>query len=43
VREAEVLLRADAIRRKAEAHHITEQHLADAIEELMGRAGESRG
>ena len=35
VRDADVLVRADAIRRKAGAHHINEQHLADAIEELM--------
>ena len=35
VREADVLRRADAFRRKAGDHHITEQHLADAIEELM--------
>jgi len=35
VREADVLQRADAFRRKAGDHHITEQHLADAIEELM--------
>ena len=35
VRDAEVLLRADALRRNAGDHHITEQHLADAIEALM--------
>jgi glyoxalase family protein len=35
VREADVLQRADALRRAAQAHHITEEHLADAIEQLM--------
>jgi catechol 2,3-dioxygenase-like lactoylglutathione lyase family enzyme len=34
-RDADVLIRADALRRKAGDHHITEKHLADAIEELM--------
>jgi catechol 2,3-dioxygenase-like lactoylglutathione lyase family enzyme len=38
-RDADVLHRADALRRKAGDHHITEQHLADAIEELMGEGG----
>ena len=37
VREADVLKLADAHRHKAGAHHITEQHLADAIEELMAK------
>ena len=41
VREAEVLRVADGYRRRAGAHHITEQHLADAIEELMA-GGEPR-
>jgi catechol 2,3-dioxygenase-like lactoylglutathione lyase family enzyme len=36
LRDADVLMRADALRRKAGDHHITEQHLADAIEQLMG-------
>jgi glyoxalase family protein len=35
VREVEVVARAAALRHKAGAHHITEQHVADAIEELM--------
>lgn len=35
VSEAEVLLRADVFRRETGDHHITEQHLADAIEALM--------
>jgi catechol 2,3-dioxygenase-like lactoylglutathione lyase family enzyme len=35
VRDADVLVRADALRRKAGDHHIAEQHLADAIEQLM--------
>jgi catechol 2,3-dioxygenase-like lactoylglutathione lyase family enzyme len=34
-RDADVLERADAHRRTAGDHHITERHLADAIEELM--------
>ena len=40
VREAEVLFRADAFRRKTGDHHITDQHVADAIEELMGEGVE---
>ena len=35
VRETEILRRANALRLKAQAHHITEEHLADAIAELM--------
>ncbi len=35
VRETDILRRAHAIRLKAEAHHITDEHVADAIEELM--------
>jgi catechol 2,3-dioxygenase-like lactoylglutathione lyase family enzyme len=35
VREADVLQRADALRRQAGDHHITERHLADAIEQLI--------
>jgi len=35
VREADVLRLADALRRKTGDHHITDQHIADAIEELM--------
>ena len=41
-RDADVLMRADALRRKAGAHHITEQHLADAIEELIAERSEPR-
>ena len=43
MRDADVLRRADALRRKAGDHHITERHLADAIEDLMGegKAGET--
>jgi len=36
--EADVLQAADAHRRRAGDHHITERHLADAIEELMARS-----
>ena len=35
VREADVIQRADVFRREAGDHHISEQHLADAIEALM--------
>jgi catechol 2,3-dioxygenase-like lactoylglutathione lyase family enzyme len=35
VRAADVLQRADALRREAGDHHITERHVADAIEALM--------
>ena len=42
VREAEVLRRADAFRRKAGDHHIADQHVADALEELMAEAESSR-
>jgi catechol 2,3-dioxygenase-like lactoylglutathione lyase family enzyme len=39
--EADVLRRADQLRRQADGHHITDRHLADAIEQLMteDRAG----
>jgi catechol 2,3-dioxygenase-like lactoylglutathione lyase family enzyme len=33
---ADVLQRADALRREAGDHHIADQHVADAIEQLMG-------
>jgi catechol 2,3-dioxygenase-like lactoylglutathione lyase family enzyme len=33
---ADVLQRADTLRREAGAHHIADQHVADAIEQLMG-------
>jgi hypothetical protein len=44
VRDADVLRRADTFRREAGDHHITDRHVADAIEQLMaerddGRAG----
>ncbi len=39
VREADVLRVADAHRRRAGDHHITERHLADAIQELMSDDG----
>jgi hypothetical protein len=39
VREADVIQRADVFRREAGDHHITEQHLADAIEALMAEGG----
>jgi len=39
VRDTDVLLRADALRRRAGDHHVSEQHLADAIAELMGERG----
>jgi catechol-2,3-dioxygenase len=42
VREVEVLERADVLRRENGDHHITEQHLADAIEALMGERGPAR-
>ncbi len=35
VRAADILVRADALRRASGAHHITEQHVAEAIEALM--------
>src|SRR5262249_36026282 len=38
-READGLVRADALRREAGDHHITERHLADAIEQLMAGDG----
>ena len=37
VRDVEVLRLADGYRRRAGDHHITERHLADAIEELMSQ------
>ncbi|HEV2104458.1 MAG TPA: VOC family protein [Candidatus Eisenbacteria bacterium] len=41
VREADVLRVADGFRRRAGDHHLTERHLADAIEALMhGGVGE---
>ena len=40
VREADVIQRADVFRREAGDHHITEQHLADAIEALMAEGGD---
>ena len=42
VSEADVLRRADAFRTKAGDHHIAEQHLADAIEELMAEGDDPR-
>ena len=40
IREADILRLANALRLEAGAHHITEEHLADAIERLMReRAG----
>jgi catechol 2,3-dioxygenase-like lactoylglutathione lyase family enzyme len=39
-RDADVLQRAFELRTQAGDHHITEQHLADAIEELMAEANE---
>ena len=40
IREAEILMVANAIRTQSGAHHITEEHLADAIGQLMSeRAG----
>ena len=42
VREAEVLKRADEYRRKAGDHHITDRHVADAIEELMAERDAAR-
>jgi catechol 2,3-dioxygenase-like lactoylglutathione lyase family enzyme len=41
LRDADVLKLADTLRRQAGDHHITERHLADAIEQLM--AGGDRG
>ena len=41
LRDADVLKLADTLRRQAGDHHITERHLADAIEQLM--AGEGPG
>ena len=38
IREAEILRTANAIRLRAGDHHITEEHLADAIQQLMGAA-----
>ena len=32
---ADILVKANAIRLEAGAHHINEEHLADAIEQLM--------
>jgi glyoxalase family protein len=40
IRDVEVLQTANAIRIRAGAHHITEEHLADAIEALMRGDGE---
>ena len=40
IREAEILKRASALRVKSGAHHITEEHLADAIEQLMRERGD---
>ena len=43
VSEASILQRADALRREAGAHHITDEHVAGAIEQLMAeRGGEAR-
>jgi catechol 2,3-dioxygenase-like lactoylglutathione lyase family enzyme len=42
VRDADVLRLADACRRRAGDHHITERHLADAIEELMAEGNRAR-
>ena len=39
VREADVLRVADGFRRRAGDHHLTERHLADAIEALMHGGG----
>ncbi len=35
IRETDILRRANAIRLKLQAHHITDEHVAGAIEELM--------
>jgi catechol 2,3-dioxygenase-like lactoylglutathione lyase family enzyme len=43
IREAEILRVADAFRREAGAHHISEEHLADAIAHLMSDGGSSEG
>jgi len=43
VREADVLRRADSLRREAGDHHIGEQHLADAIEELVAELDRGSG
>jgi catechol 2,3-dioxygenase-like lactoylglutathione lyase family enzyme len=42
MRDADVLQRADALRREAGDHHITERHLADAIEQLVEEANRGR-
>jgi glyoxalase family protein len=43
VRTAEILRLANTLRLKAGDHHITERHLADAIEHLMhARTGHAR-
>ena len=42
VREASVLKLADAFRREAGDHHITEKHLADAIAKLMAEGEDTR-
>jgi len=42
MREADVLQRADALRRAAGAHHIAEVHLADAIEQLVAERDDAR-
>ena len=41
VRDADVLQRADALRRESGEHHITDKHVAGAIEQLM--AGDDVG
>lgn len=42
IRDVDILRAANAIRLRAEAHHITEEHLADAIAQLMSeRTGET--
>jgi len=38
IHAAEILRRANAVRLEAGAHHITEEHLADAIEQLMSES-----
>ena len=42
VPEADVLRLADAFRRQAGDHHITDQHVADAIEKLMAEPDAAR-
>jgi glyoxalase family protein len=43
IREAEILRLANAIRLRAGDYNITEEHLADAIETLMGGGGAEEG